>query len=129
MKRPLKPVLKVIIIEFSIILALGVLSCVLNPIVGISTLVGGLIFVIPNTYFTFYAFRYTGAQWAPWILRSFYRGQAGKLILVGVGFAMAFELISPLHHIALFGTFVFMTFVHILVAANISSSSSGSNSM
>lgn len=127
MNRPLKPVLKVVIIEFSIVLVLGVLLCVLYPVIGLSTLVGGMIFVIPNTYFTFYAFRYSGGQWAPWILRSFYRGQAGKLVLVGVGFAMAFKLVNPLHPIALFGTFVFMNFVHILVAANISSSSSGSS--
>ncbi len=122
MNRPFKPVLTVVVIETSIVLSLGFLLCVLDKGIGMSTLVGGMIFVIPNIYFTFYAFRYSGAEWAPWVLRSFYRGQAGKLVLVAVGFAMAFKLVNPLNPLALFGTFVFMNFVHILVAAKISTS-------
>ena len=50
-------------------------------VAGYSALSGGLIAWLPNLYFAHKAFRFSGARAAQEIVRSFYAGEAGKLIL------------------------------------------------
>jgi len=52
-----------------------------SPTSALSVLLGGLVYWVPNAYFTLYAFRFRGAQAAILILRSMYRGEFGKLLL------------------------------------------------
>jgi len=66
---------------------------------------GVLIFVLPNTYFTLYAFRYRGARSAAWIAKSFQWGESGKFALVAIGFALVFRFVSPLNVPLLFAGF------------------------
>lgn len=73
---------------------------------GYSGLCGGLIAWLPNVYFAFKAFRFSGARAAQAIVRSFYAGEAGKLILTAVLFALAFVGVKPLAPLALFGAFL-----------------------
>lgn len=72
---------------------------------GYSALCGGLIAWLPNVYFAFKAFRYSGARAAQAIVRSFYAGEAGKLILTAVLFALLFAGVKPLAPLAVFGVF------------------------
>ncbi len=51
------------------------------------------------------AFRFTGARAAQAIVRSFYAGEAGKLILTAVLFALTFAGVKPLDALAVFGVF------------------------
>lgn len=81
----------------------------LNPTSALSVLLGGLVYWVPNAYFTLYAFRFRGAQAAILILRSMYRGEFGKLLLTGIGFALVFVLVKPIDPIGLFAAFVGMT--------------------
>lgn len=67
---------------------------------------GGLIAWLPNLYFAHKAFRYSGALAAQNIVRSFYAGEAGKLILTAVLFALTFTAVKPLSALAVFGVFV-----------------------
>ncbi|MBZ2169533.1 MULTISPECIES: F0F1 ATP synthase subunit I [Marinobacter] len=73
-----------------------------------SALLGGTIFLLSNGYFALKAFRYSGARSAKQIMNSFYKGEAGKLILCAVGFTMVFKWIQPLDIAALFLTFAIM---------------------
>ncbi|WP_166362194.1 F0F1 ATP synthase subunit I [Pseudomonas akapageensis] len=73
---------------------------------GYSGLCGGLIAWLPNVYFAFKAFRFTGARAAQAIVRSFYAGEAGKLILTAVLFALTFAGVKPLAPLAVFGVFL-----------------------
>lgn len=73
---------------------------------GYSGLLGGLIAWLPNLYFAHKAFRFTGARAAQAIVRSFYAGEAGKLILTAVLFALTFAAVKPLEALAVFGVFV-----------------------
>jgi len=66
---------------------------------------GAVIFILPNTYFTHYAFRYRGSRALPRIIRSFKWGEYGKFVLVGLGFAMVFRFVSPLSYLATFAGF------------------------
>lgn len=75
---------------------------------GYSALLGGLIFVVPNSYFAFKVFAHSGARAAPQIMGSFYRGEAGKLILCAILFAVVFKFVRPIDVTALFSTFAVM---------------------
>ncbi len=88
-----------------------------TPITAKSVLIGGLIYWVPNAYFTLYAFRFRGAKAATHILRSMYRGEFGKLLLTGVGFALAFALVKPIDLIALFAIFIGMTIYQLYVVS------------
>lgn len=75
-------------------------------VAGYSGLCGGLIAWLPNLYFAHKAFRYSGARAAQSIVRSFYAGEAGKLILTAVLFALTFAGVKPLEPLAVFGVFM-----------------------
>ncbi|CAI3790474.1 hypothetical protein AHFPHNDE_04193 [Pseudomonas sp. MM227] len=77
----------------------------LGVVSGYSGLCGGLIAWLPNLYFAWKAFRFTGARAAQAIVRSFYAGEAGKLILTAVLFALTFAGVKPLAPLAVFGVF------------------------
>jgi ATP synthase protein I len=80
--------------------------CLFGKVAGYSAVCGGLIGWLPNLYFARRAFRYSGARAAQSIVRSFYAGEAGKLILTAVLFALTFAAVKPLQPRAVFGVFV-----------------------
>ena len=75
-------------------------------VAGYSALLGGMIAWLPNLYFAHKAFRYSGARAAREIVRSFYPGEAGKLILTFVLFALTFAGVKPLEAPMLFGVYL-----------------------
>ncbi len=75
--------------------------------------------MLPNMYFTYYAFRYNGADWAPWIRLSFLKGEMGKLMLAAVGFALVFRFVSPLDEAFLFLGFGIMIGLQLWIACKI----------
>ncbi len=75
---------------------------------GYSALLGGLIFLLSHGYFALKAFRFSGARSAKQIMKSFYQGEAGKIILCAISFTMVFKWIQPLDVAALFLTFAIM---------------------
>ena len=77
-----------------------------GSVAGYSGLCGGLIAWLPNLYFAHKAFRFSGARAAQAIVRSFYAGEAGKLVLTAVLFALTFAGVKPLAPLAVFGVFV-----------------------
>lgn len=89
-----------------LLLAAVVLYVALGTVAGYSALAGGMIAWLPNLYFAHKAFRYSGARSAQLIVRSFYAGEAGKLILTAVLFALLFAGVKPLNVPAVFGVFV-----------------------
>ncbi|MGH8352045.1 MAG: F0F1 ATP synthase subunit I [Pseudomonas sp.] len=77
-----------------------------GTVAGYSGLCGGLIAWLPNLYFAHKAFRFSGARAAQAIVRSFYAGEAGKLIRTAVLFALTFAGVKPLEALAVFGVFL-----------------------
>jgi ATP synthase protein I len=75
-------------------------------VAGYSALIGWGIAWLPNVYFAHKAFRYGGARAAQAIVKSFYAGEAGKLILTAVLFALTFAGVKPLESLAVFGVFL-----------------------
>ena len=83
-----------------------------GSVAGYSGLCGGLIAWLPNLYFAHKAFRFSGARAAQAIVRSVYAGEAGKLVLTAVLFALTFAGVKPLEPLAVFGVFVLTQLVN-----------------
>ena len=83
-------------------LAAGTVGLASDVQAGYSALLGGLICWLPNCYFAFRAFRHRGARSARKIVRSFYAGEAGKMALTMLLFAVVFVNVRPLNALALF---------------------------
>lgn len=84
-----------------------------STVTAYSVLLGGVAYILPNAYLVRFAFRGSGQQTPHTILRWFYVGEAGKLVLTGVIFAICFALIKPLNVIALFATYILMIIVNL----------------
>ena len=101
------PVFPVLLVQLVVLLlAAVVLWQWRGTVAGYSGLCGGLIAWVPNLYFARKAFRYSGARAAQAIVRSFYAGEMGKLILTAVLFALTFAGVKPLDAPAVFGVFL-----------------------
>lgn len=81
---------------------------------------GGVIFLIPSLYFTYYAFRFNAAKQLQQTARSFYQGEMGKIVLVATGFAVIFALNKELVGAAVFIGFCLMIPVQVIVAMFVS---------
>ncbi len=73
-----------------------------GPLAGYSALLGGMIALLPNVYFTYKAFRYFGARSVKAIVQSFWSGAMGKLILTAALFALVFAGVEQVSVPALF---------------------------
>lgn len=109
--------------QFFAMLIVGAIGFVIGgKVTGLSALLGGLIGWLPNTYFALRAFRYRGARAAQKIVRSFYAGAFGKMILTMAMFAIVFIKVKPLGALALFVGFALVQtmnwIVPLIVALN-----------
>lgn len=77
-----------------------------GTIAALSAAAGGLASLIPNLYFAYRAFQFSGARSAQKILRSFYAGEAVKIVLTALIFALCFKYLKTLNVGALFGGFI-----------------------
>ncbi|MFT6220753.1 MAG: ATP synthase protein I [Candidatus Endobugula sp.] len=105
--------------QIIVIVVVSVVVGLIKSKADYSVLVGGMIYIIPNMYFALYAFRFRGAHAARFVLLSFYRGEMGKFLLSGVGFAIAFTLVNPLDVLLLFSIYIALTFIQWIQLATI----------
>ncbi len=107
------PVFPILVVQLLVLLVLAS-ACWYwkGTTAGYSGLCGGLIAWLPNLYFAHKAFRFSGARAAQAIVRSFYAGEAGKLVLTAVLFALVFAGVKPLDAAALFGVFLLTQLVN-----------------
>lgn len=100
----------------STVLAMG--FCLLNGwVAGYSSLIGGLLFALPQLYFGFKAFLYIGARSIHKVIQNFYKGESSKLLLIILGFAATFIYVEPLDHLALFITFISIVLLNVFSPA------------
>ena len=71
-----------------------------------SAALGGIACLVPSLAFAYRAFRFSGARSARKILSSFYSGEALKLVLTALIFALIFINVKTLNVAALFGGFI-----------------------
>ncbi|KXU34252.1 hypothetical protein AXE65_07560 [Ventosimonas gracilis] len=87
-----------------------VLACLLlwqfsGEVAGKSALLGGLIAFLPALYFCLKTLRFNPNHEARQIVRSFYRAEAGKLILAAALFALVFAKVKSVDAAVLFAVF------------------------
>ena len=117
----LQPFLMVFVLEGGLVLVMSLVAYSLFAWPkALAVCLGGWLFVVPNTYFTLYAFRYRGAAWARWVARAFYQGLMGKLLLSAIGFALIFRFFPDVHAVTLFGSYCGVMCAHVWLAKRIS---------
>ena len=111
------PVYRVFVAQFLLLIVASGLASFYRFEVGLSLLLGGLISLLPNVYFAIQVFRFSGAAAAHRVTQSFYRGELGKFILTGTGFALVFSLVENLSPPAVFAGFGLMLLGHAVLVA------------
>ncbi len=101
------PAFPVLVLQLLVTLAVALVLWILQGLIaGYSGLLGGLVALIPNSYFAFRVYRYSGARSARAIVGEFYSGEAGKLILTAVLFIAVWLAVKPLVVAAVFGGYI-----------------------
>ena len=108
----LPPMHRVVVAQLALSVVLALIALPAGITYALSSLAGGLCCTLPNAYFVWRAFRYSGARSAKLIVSSFYRGEAGKLVLTAAGFTLVFTQIKTLEPLALFGAFILVQAVN-----------------
>ena len=115
------PVYKVIVAQLAATVFIAAVSLLfLGKVIAYSVLLGGLISALPNSYFALQAFKYQGARNADKVVKSFIRGQLGKIGITIVLFALSFTLITNLSELALILGFITAHFVGVMISGLIS---------
>ena len=97
------PAFPVLVLQLVVTLVVALVLWVFQGLIaGYSGLLGGLVALIPNCYFAFRVYRYSGARSARAIVGEFYSGEAGKLILTAVLFIAVWVGVEPLEAVAVF---------------------------
>ena len=116
------PLLFTLAVQLLAVLPVSAILGLLNKLWLTSFLWGALVYVVPNAYFTLYAFRYSKSGNSQLIVKSFYTGEFGKHALAAVAFAMVLKFVSPLHLPTLFAGFMGLISVQWLIAWQIAKS-------
>jgi ATP synthase protein I len=97
---------RAVLAQFAVTLTLTALIGLVSKDHAISALAGGMIATIANMFFSVWVFADYRAQQPNRLLARLYGAEVAKLILVGILFAGAVQLIDPLSGGALFGVFL-----------------------
>lgn len=123
------PVYKVILAQLAATGFIAVISLLISgSVTAYSVFLGGLISALPNSYFAMQAFRYRGARSADKVVKSFLRGELGKMVMTLVLFALCFSLLSNVNEVALILGFIGIQFIGIIMSGLISLSPTGNKS-
>ena len=122
------PVYKVILAQVAATVLIAVISLLISGnIVAYSVFLGGMISALPNTYFVMHAFRYRGARAADKVVKSFLRGELGKMVMTLVLFALSFSLLTDISELALILGFVVTHFVGVAMSGFMRFNPAGNN--
>ena len=90
-----------------------------GSIVAYSVLLGGLISALPNAFFASQAFKYQGARNAKNVVKSFMRGEIGKIVMTIALFALSFGLLPTKSELALILGFIATQFIGVVASMRI----------
>ena len=112
------PVFRTVASQFvALLVTAGVAFLVLDGIGARSVLAGGLVSFVPSTLFILKFFRYSGARAAERLVSNAYVAEMTKLVLMGLGFALAFRLLEQPRPLMVFARFVVVHMANLAVVA------------
>ena len=114
------PIYKIIVTQ-SIATLLAALSAfvLIDGVTGYSVFLGGMVSALPNAYFAIKAFRYSGARQMPLVIKSFYAGESGKMIITAVLFALIFAGVKPLNELAVIISYILILITGLIATATL----------
>ncbi|MDK2778176.1 MAG: ATP synthase subunit I [Pseudomonadota bacterium] len=113
---PRPPVYRIVIFQLFLTMLVALIALLHSPLAAKSALLGGLTCAVPNAYFIWRAFRYSGARSAAQVVQSFYQGESWKFVLTALCFGVIFQRVEPLNVLALFAGFITVQLGHIASA-------------
>lgn len=105
---PKPELLKATLCQLAVLLVLVVMISMTDKLMAVSALVGGLIQILPQAWFSWQAFKYAGASNVDKVVQSMYRGELGKVVMTATLFAILFTVDKQWNYLALFTTFLVM---------------------
>ncbi len=114
-----RPVLFVLAWQLLALALIAAMAALKNVTAAYSAALGALIFIIPNAYFSIYAFRSRQSNSTLLVSRSFSLGESGKLALAMLGFAWVFAVVKPLDVPLVFVGFCSLIFLQMFIARKI----------
>lgn len=115
---PRPPAYRVIVVQGILTILVALAAWLHSDVAAKSALLGGLICLLPNAYFTWRAFRFHGARSMTQIVNSFYQGAFWKFLLTALCFTLVFQQVESLNVLALFVAFMTVQLGH-LASANL----------
>jgi len=101
------PIYKIFIVQMLLTVSFSLVLLIISGYVAAySSLIGGIIFALPQLYFGFKAFLYAGAHAIQNVVINFYKGESTKILVIAVSFALVFKFIKPVDYFALYSTFI-----------------------
>ncbi|GGC10688.1 hypothetical protein GCM10011352_41450 [Marinobacterium zhoushanense] len=108
-KRGRRAFLKVYLIQSGLLLAIAAGLLLKSPVESYSALIGGLLYLLPNLYFTWRVlYSKRPAETAQQVVISLYASEIGKMVLAAGLFSATFLLVDPLSPFSLFLTFILL---------------------
>ncbi|WP_133504004.1 ATP synthase subunit I [Marinomonas balearica] len=93
-------------VQIAISVVISLVFLILSGVIAsYSFVLGATACILPNIYMAWRVFGHVGTRPAKDVVRSFYRGEAGKLVMTAVILSLVFLLAKPLAHGALFTGF------------------------
>ncbi len=115
MRKNRMPLLRWLTIECTAIVVMVLLWATQGVSAGYSALTGGLIFLVPNTWFVYQFSKFEGARNVSRMVGNLFRAEAIKMALTAVSFAAVFNLMEPVHAPALLFTFAVMVVIGVVL--------------
>ena len=105
---PKPELLKATLGQLAALLGIVVMISMTDKLMAVSVLMGGLIQILPQAWFSWQAFKYAGASNVDKVVQSMYRGELGKVVMTATLFAILFTVDKQWNYLALFTTFLVM---------------------
>lgn len=93
-QRGLQGAQRLLLCQLSITMLLATIAMLFSSTAAVSAILGGLVSIVPTAYFATKLFRHQGAHAARQIINSFYKGEALKIVLTIVLFALVFKFFN-----------------------------------
>lgn len=94
--------------QLAVLLLIVAMFSVVDRTLAVSAIAGGLVQISPQAWFSWQAFKYAGARQVDLVIKSMYRGEAGKVVLTAVLFAILFTVNKQWNYPVFFTTFLLM---------------------